>query len=811
MDVSRRSLILHTTAAALAAPPVVSGAPEEGIPIQVTGEAGGRVPVVEISVPCARGARRDAAGLAVFSAAGTAVACQLRVSQTWPDGSARWLVGAFEAEAGPGRYLVKQGQPPALPDLLRDGDPLLIDTGQTTLRITRAGASPTGAGVVDLVITARGGKLFRSSLAGDTGRIVVEERGPVRTTVRLEGQCRAEDGEQHFQYIVRWTAWRQRAQVRATVTWLNNMEGDSRQVSDIRLHCATGLAPDRLVFGCERGVYDGPLLKDWPVFLTQEDHNQYWARTQNPDGRLQHLSSGGCDGDRCPGWVSVSNAEAGLGLFVPNFREEYPNEIAIDAGRLSVGLWPERAAAHLASKPHLPANPDGKKPYIKTKYWPVLPHPYIAFFDPESRCLDVKQGVAKTQDVYFYPWTGKAHAGDFERNYWAGSLVPARGFPDPAYVARTGALGPCSPQGGRYATLFQECFGWLDRHIDLMRCYGKFDYGDFKYFNAAPDNMAHPGTKWGHMGEMAREGYWHNNEGDPFFGLLLYHFRTADEKAWARCREVARHLLDVDIRHFPYWGMYTHGYGHCYVETATAGEPDHSWLRGLLAWAGISGDPLVWDWMLKCGDALRAFRPDFTRVDTRTVSVHLHMMCQFHQYTGRAEFLEAARAPADALLRIQNADGSWPAYMAAPDRPKAPGFVDHAIAALADYYVTAGKPEPVRKALDSALQWQFASGDLAVPLVAFGLTMLAWSTEDAGYRTRLAQLLDHLDTAQNRSPDPYGRGQIGWADYGVNNPAGSAGTGRPRQFLGQGRPLTPGFVLAYAQPGAALLSRGGKP
>jgi hypothetical protein len=187
------------------------------------------------------------------------------------------------------------------------------------------------------------------------------------------------------------------------------------------------------------------------------------------------------------------------------------------------------------------------------------------------------------------------------------------------------------------------------------------------------------------------------------------------------------------------------------------------------------------------------------------------MMCQFHQYTGRDAFLEAARAPAEALLRVQNADGSWPAYMAAPDRPKTPGFVDHAIAALADYYVTAGRPAPVRKALDAALAWQFASGDLEVPLVAFGLTLLAWSTHEEGYRTRLAQVLEHLDAAQNRSPDPYGRGQVGWAEYGVNNPAGAAGSARPRQFLGQARPLTPGFILAYAQAAAALLGRADKP
>jgi len=34
--------------------------------------------------------------------------------------------------------------------------------------------------------------------------------------------------------------------------------------------------------------------------------------------------------------------------------EEYPNEIELRDGRLSVGLWPERAMKHLLSKPILP-------------------------------------------------------------------------------------------------------------------------------------------------------------------------------------------------------------------------------------------------------------------------------------------------------------------------------------------------------------------------------------------------------------------------------------------------------------------------
>jgi hypothetical protein len=656
------------------------------------------------------------------------------------------------------------------------------------------------------VITREDGTAFRSSIAASTARAIVEERGSVRARVRLEGVCGAANGESLFDYTLRFTVYRTRPEVHVAVTWINRCDGISQKIRDIRLHAGISRQADRLVIGCETGIYDGPFLKDWPVFILQEDHDQYWVKTLNPDGRVQHLSSGGCNGDHFPGWLTVSGASGGLGVFVPQFWEEYPNEIAIHHGDFSIGLWPERASLYLFSKPILPSNPDGEKPYVKTKYWPVLPHPYLAFFDPELKCLDVKQGTAKTQELVLCTLSTAADRALFERSIHERTLWPIHAVLDPAQTCETGVLGNLSPQGTQYSRLFDECFGWFDRHIPLFKCYGKFDYGDFRYMTAATDYMAHPGTKWGHMGEMAREGYWHNNEGDPFLGLLLYHYRTGSGRAWNLCRIVARHLLDIDIRHFPHWGMYTHGYGHGYVETDRAGAPDHSWLLGLLHWAGASGDPIAWEWIQRCGEELLRFRTDFTKVDARTVSVLLHMLCQFYGYTGKREYLDAAQEPADAFLKVQNADGSWPAYMLAMDRSRAPGFVDHVIAALSDFYILGGKPARVRQALDAAIAWQFASGDLAVPLVAYGIANLAVATGEVTYRKQAARILDHLDSNQNRDPaEPYGRGQVGWSEYLVNIPEEAELSKRPRQFSGQSRPLMPGFTLAYAQPAAAVV------
>ena len=789
---------------------------------------------VETSIPCTRGRLFRADKLAIHSPSGTPVLAQFRSALNWPDGSIRWLAVAFEAAAGPGDYVLREGEPPPWTDLVSEtSERVVVDTGGLTLGISTSGASwmdmlaapgpdgvpqsiVKGAAAGDLVLTRHDGKEFRASLDGGTRRVVVEERGPVCARVRVEGQCRARDGEGLFDYLFRCTAFRGCSEVHLEVIWLNATGNSSEQVRDIRLVFPFEFEPERLVIGCETGVYDGPFLKDWPVHILQEDHNWYWARIHNPDGRIQNLSSGGCNGEHAPGWLYVQNSRSSLAVWVPGFWEEYPNEIAVRQGELSVGLWPQRAAGHLLSKPLLPANPQGT-PYAMTRYWPILPHPYWAFLDPEKKCLDARQGMAKTQEIVLSVWAGRNQAPTFEARWWRKTLKPVRGHLDPPYVANTAALGPISPRDPKrfpdLEGLFDESFGWLNRHISLLKCYGKFDYGDFKYFTAATNYLCTPGTKWGEMGEMPREGYWQNNEGDQLLGLLLYYFRTGNPAVWERCRIVARHLLDIDMRHHPHWGIYTHSYGHCYVATADAGEPDHSWLLGLLAWAGVSGDPTVWNWALRCGDYLAGLKPEFIEGDARTTSVFLLMMCEFYKYTGEQKYLAAGKIAAEILLKYQNPNGSWPAYLGNREKRTITGFTDHALMALVDFYVLTGEKrclEPVQQACRYVTGSEgIADGMDVSPLTIHGLAMFSEKSGDQHYGDAAMSALKKLRATQDLSADPYGRGDT-WAEWGENNPSGAKGTGRPPQFLGQTRPVTVGFILSYGQPSlaAAAKSRG---
>ena len=137
-------------------------------------------------------------------------------------------------------------------------------------------------------------------------------------------------------------------------------------------------------------------------------------------------------------------------------------------------------------------------------------------------------------------------------------------------------------------------------------------------------------------------------------------------------------------------------------------------------------------------------------------------------------------------------------------QPRIEGFIEHVLVALADCYeVTqdARLPGAMEKAFVHLFgednNFQVDSGE--TPLALYALGAMARQTGKARYLEIAKTCLRKLRASQNQSPDLAIRGDL-WAQWGVNNSAASKGTGRPAQFLGQTRPLSPACLLAYSQP-----------
>ena len=197
-------------------------------------------------VPIPEGALRDVDGLGVSSPAGARVPAQFRVLGRWPDGSVKWVLVDFQADADPSGRVVytityetvgetsnlSASPPPASTVRITETDrDLHVDTGALRYRISRhqyglfhsvslghapdetptlAHSAPDQGGDAWVRISegASDGSLkrrlygpgghCRASLAGDSYEVTVEEHGPMRAVIRMESALEADIPMHHY-------------------------------------------------------------------------------------------------------------------------------------------------------------------------------------------------------------------------------------------------------------------------------------------------------------------------------------------------------------------------------------------------------------------------------------------------------------------------------------------------------------------------------------------------------------------------------------------------------------------------------------
>ena len=169
-------------------------------------------------VPFPRGALASAEQVRLTDAAGESMATQAEAFARWPDGSIKWLlVSTFAPKSSRCRLEYgAQVRPPAQASRLRvsEGkDGVEIDTGRLKVRLASDGSPLVGG-----LWVRRGGRYERIVEQGflranerflSTGRaptLTIEERGPVRATVKVAGQFVA-DGQTPLDYVVRIHAY----------------------------------------------------------------------------------------------------------------------------------------------------------------------------------------------------------------------------------------------------------------------------------------------------------------------------------------------------------------------------------------------------------------------------------------------------------------------------------------------------------------------------------------------------------------------------------------------------------------------------
>ncbi len=449
-------------------------------------------------VPLAAGAAPRDARFALIDEQGKTVPCQTAVLTCWKDGSVRWLLLDFAASPPPndvsrftlvwdGRADAAPAEPPA--DAVTEADGVL-----------RTGAVRLGP-ADDAVLNIGERLAVRLTLVDDRGRRcqgvvesrIVEARGPVRGTIRLEGAIRDPDQARVMGFRLRASVFAGLSRVFLEPHLLVDSDtGVMHRIRELSLDVADGSPVQRVQLGGAAAPGSTTAAATDVRLFQRDDQTCVFA---------------GVDGaaTQAPGWAELTDGAGRVVVAMRDFWQQWPKSIEANSGGLKIGLFPAFAAGDFA---HM-------QPWYK--------HEYLF----EGDCYRLRTGQSRRWQI----WLDTAGDGDALVRAANAPLVPAA---DPTQAIAAGVWGPIAPAGTPETEAYDR---WADnlfdngyvKSIEAQRDYGAMNWGDW----------------WGERGCN-----WGNHEYDTPKHILVQFARTGDPKYLYVGDTAARHTSEVDVIQF---------------------------------------------------------------------------------------------------------------------------------------------------------------------------------------------------------------------------------------------------------------------
>ena len=632
-------------------------------------------------VPLPKGMHTDSAGFCVLNPAGYPVPAQYRVLGRWPDGSIRWVLVDFQADGPTDRpltYTLTDKVNKSVPDhaspvqIEETDETIIIDTGRlrchislkhyslfesVSLRNTSSGVDvytvyekqneggdawgkiSEGCSQGGTVRRLYGmGGVCRASLASEAYTATIEESGPLRTVIRLDGALEADIPMHHYagyrplRCTTRIYAYAGHTFFRILHTLVMTCNPREVEIDELAMTIPITLNGSKRRYTCalhrpEQGI----LNQGETLHLAQcRDNHVQVHRHQGLNARIV------AEGERSEGWLTLDDGTTGLGVAFRHMAETYPNALEITAGLDGITTYFRR-------------DPEGKKLTL-SRYAEE-----VAWHEGEGVYAD-GTGVAKTSEcfVHYYDATEQAEAVETLRT----TLMQPHAAVDPAWMARcdvTGGFAPHDPSvfpaSERMMTGFAD---WMLRNVHLGRWYGFLDWGDIL---AAWDEA---GNDWRFRGRWG----WCNSEWDPRHGIWIQYLRTSDPRYFELGEAMTRHSTDVDTCHWhpfrPYMvgGCYRHSTDHFSDEPCAS----HTFIDNWVDYYYLTGDGRAHDVIKEAGAFFMRYRwtedPAYS-FSLRSISNTLRGLLYLFEVTGEPCFMQRAEEVYAVIARGQNEDGSW--------------------------------------------------------------------------------------------------------------------------------------------------------
>ncbi|SEH00673.1 hypothetical protein SAMN05444920_117104 [Nonomuraea solani] len=550
-------------------------------------------------VPWPRGAVERDAPFALADADGREVPVQSWVTATWPDGSVKWSAHAIGARPATLAYRLEPGREPAAAErvatVAREDGLLRVSTGVVTWVIEESGntlARSISRGSREIARDVRlvslrqseptpdeGGGVPREQTTGTVESVTVEQDGPLRAVVRLEGR----HGD-WLPFTVRlyFYAGAEHVRIMHTFVWDGDPERDFLAGLGLR---ADVVMRDELHDRHVRLAGDGGFLTEAVRGLTglRLDPGESARRNQvegRPAGELDPavasrlhlipawndhtLDQGSADGftlrkrtaeghswvtipagTRSTGYGYVGGVSGGLGFGLRDFWRLHPTRLdvrnaATDLATATIWLWSPSAPAMDLRFYH-----DGMG---QDTFAEQLEGLEVTYEDYEPGFGDA-HGVARTHELTLRACAATPAAAALAAHA-AAMNEPALLAAAPERVREAGVFGVwelpdrSTPAHAAIEDRLDFLFDLYVREREQRRWYGFWDYGD----------VMHTYDQDRHTWRYDIGGYaWDNSELSPDLWLWLQYLRTGRADVFRFAEAMTRHTGEVDVYHLGRW------------------------------------------------------------------------------------------------------------------------------------------------------------------------------------------------------------------------------------------------------------------
>ena len=595
-------------------------------------------------MPFGEGELGSTDNLRVVDDGGGELSLQAKPLSWWPDGSIKvalidCMAPAEVADREFGSLLLEYGsevsrtEPSERVTVEQSPEAIVVSSGQVRLEFrpeqsglySRAWYSPDGqfdesslisGGEAPPQVTVVGESGDEYTTLGPVEDVEVEEDGPLRAVVRLDGHHSGPDG-QHFAYRTRVTLYAGLPWITLSYRWENDRsEREFAKFQSIKMHLPVELSDGA---GATIGG-DEPIsgAMDAGLRLAQLHDDSYTA--VSPAGEAA--------GKRAPGWLQVSDERRSVRLIGRHFWQLYPKALSTDADGVVYEICPDF--------PEGQYDDCSQEELIKLYY-------YL-----QDGCYSVRQGVSKVHDVLLAFGDAAADARRLSELTHRPILLAAR----PEWYANSGVFGE-----------FVTKTSWLVPRYDAV-CDRAYDAHMQRRATGREYGMLNFGDRFGE-----RRVNWFNGEYDYHHVAAQMFVRSAEAKWHELMLETARHHIDVDTCHYHEnprlaGAQWRHAIGHTGGYFHRVAPPEtlvsHAWCEGTCEYYWLTGEPGAIEAARMTADHYAgSYINNYDFTNCRLPGWHLILTLSVYRATGDPYYLNAAQIIVDRVLERRTPDGGW--------------------------------------------------------------------------------------------------------------------------------------------------------